>query len=254
MRHIVIGNWKMNLDFVEAIHLTQQIGVLLRHRDHNHVEVVVAPPAVDIRSVTSVVEADRLDLSVAAQHASQFDHGAYTGEVSVAMLRRLGVTRVIVGHSERRRLFGMSDEIVAATIETVSAGGLGTVLCLGESEDVRDRGEHVEYVTGQLAAAFERLTPQDLVIAYEPVWAIGTGRTAEVTDVAPMVQAIRRALPDGLAESTPILYGGSVVPDVVAELALEGGVDGFLVGGASLKAEEFCAIVGIADDCYRGGR
>jgi triosephosphate isomerase len=251
MRRLVIGNWKMNLDFVEAIHLTQQLGVLVRQRAPQTVEVVVAPPFVDLRSVSSVIEADRLRLSVCAQHVYPQDHGPFTGEISVGMLKRLGVTSVLVGHSERRLLFGMDDDTVRATLEAVVNGGLCPVLCVGETEAVRDGGQHLGHVADQVKSALGGVEPGNLVVAYEPVWAIGTGRVAEASQLAEMAEAIRAALGTDLGRSTPVLYGGSVVPDTVDELAIEGRVDGFLVGGASLRAEEFCAIVGIADDCYR---
>ncbi len=254
MRSEIIGNWKMNLDHVEAIHLTQQIGVLLRAAAHENVDVIVAPPSVDLRSVTSVIDADRLPIGVAAQHVSSLDKGAYTGEISVAMLRRLGVTSVLVGHSERRAYYGMTDEVVNATAAAALKGGLRPVICVGESADVRGADEHETFVAGQVAAAVEGLTGGPVAVAYEPIWAIGTGDTASVEQVARMASVIREALPVALRADTPVLYGGSVNPDNAKELSTNGNVNGFLVGGASLVAAQFVEIVTIASECYGKSR
>lgn len=254
IRSEVIGNWKMNLDHVEGIHLTQQIGVLLRANPHDHVDVVLAPPAIDLRSVSSVVEADRLPLLLAGQHVSEFDRGAYTGEISVSMYKRLGVTSILVGHSERRAFFAMTDEVVAATALTVLRGGLRPVICVGESAEVRSAEQHEEFVAEQVATATATIGQQNFALAYEPVWAIGTGETASVEQVARMAAVIREALPETARATTPILYGGSVKPENTHELASGGNVNGFLVGGASLVAEQFVEIVSTASDCYGRSR
>ncbi len=245
-RRLVIGNWKMNLDHVEAVHLTQQVGVMLRATPAEHTDVVLAPPFVDLRSVTSVVESERIPVAVGAQHVNPHDHGAHTGEVSVGMLARLGVTSVIVGHSERRALYAMTDEVVAATLRAVVAGGLRPVLCVGEDLVVREEGRHEAHVRAQLTSALSPLDERlvgSLTLAYEPVWAIGTGVTATTDQVRSMTSFLRATLASlGLA-STRVLYGGSVNADNAGELVFGGGVDGFLVGGASLRAESFLAIV-----------
>lgn len=250
MRPLVAGNWKMNKDYVEAVHLVQQLGVLLRARAVDRVDVMVLPPFVDLRSVTSVVAADRLPIAVGAQHASAHDRGAYTGETSVAMLSRLGITTVIVGHSERRRMYAMDDAVVAATLAAVRRGGLTPLLCVGEDEETRARGDHASFVRDQVRSALADAPAGDLVVAYEPIWAIGTGTPATTDDVAQMAAVVRDALPAGARESTPVLYGGSVTAASASELIAHGGVDGFLVGGASLDAEEFCAICVAVHDCY----
>jgi triosephosphate isomerase (TIM) len=247
----------MNLDHVEAIHLSKQVGLLLRQRGYEDVDVALAPPFVDIRSVTSVIEADRLPLTVTAQHVHHADAGAYTGEVSASMLRRLGVTRVLVGHSERRQMHDMADEVVAATMQAVWRHGLTAVLCVGEDAMVRDSGGEDEFVTAQvrraLAGAPTSLASQ-LVIAYEPIWAIGTGRTAESSQVVDMMSTVRKAIPEALQGQVPVLYGGSVKASNAGSLITSGDTDGFLVGGASLSAEEFVGIVGAVADCYPVGR
>ena len=253
-RALVVGNWKMNLDYVESIHLTQQLGVLLRAKSVEATDVVVAPPFVDIRSVTSIIEADRLTISVAAQHAHFAESGAYTGEISVAMLKRLGVKYVIVGHSERRTSFGMSNEVVRATIKAVLGAGLTVILCCGEDADVRDSGEATQFVAAQIDSALNGIKSkysEKIVIAYEPIWAIGTGRAAESEVVREMLDAVRLAVPGDLRDECRVLYGGSVKSENAGELMTASGADGFLVGGASLLAEEFVGIVTVVDDCYR---
>ena len=252
LKPLVIGNWKMNLDFVEAVHLGQQIGVLLKNRPSEHTEIVVAPPFVDLRSVASIVDSERIPIAVGAQHVNPNENGAHTGEVSVSMLKRLGVSWVLVGHSERRAMYAMDDAAVALTLRAVVRGGMKAVLCVGEALDVREDGDQDEWVRRQLRSALEGLDDRfaELVtIAYEPIWAIGTGLTADTDQVRSMMTLIRSSLPSSLHDSR-VLYGGSVNAENAASLVAEGGADGFLVGGASLKAESFLAIIAACDDCY----
>jgi len=253
-RALVVGNWKMNLDYVEGIHLVQQLGVLLRAKSPEMTDVVVAPPFVDLRSVTSIIEADRLTMTVASQHAHFAESGAFTGEVSVQMLKRLGVKYVIVGHSERRTGFGMNDEIVRATLDSVLAAGLSVILCCGEDADVRDSGEAASFVAGQIASALNGVKSKysdKIIVAYEPIWAIGTGRAADPETVREMIDAVRLSVPSDMRDDARVLYGGSVKADNAADLIANSGADGFLVGGASLQAEEFVGIVTAVDGCYR---
>lgn len=252
-RPLVIGNWKMNLDFVEALHLVQQLGVMLKSHPVEHTDAVVAPPFVDLRSVTSVVEADRLNLAVGAQHVNWRENGAHTGEVSLAMLTRLNVRWVIVGHSERRQHYGMDDETVERTVGSVTRAGLRAVLCVGESLEVREAGEHEAFVEAQLRSALAGLEVglrENVTIAYEPLWAIGTGVNAQPEQVQAMNAHIKAVLQGLKVPATGVLYGGSVNPDNAAALMRDGGAGGFLVGGASLKAESFYAILRACDDCY----
>ena len=243
----------MNLDFVEAIHLTQQLSVLLKNQPSAHTDAVVAPPFVDLRSVASVLESERSGVALGAQHVNVHEAGAHTGEVSLAMLTRLGVAWVIVGHSERRTHYAMGDESVAATLRTVVRGAVNAVLCVGEDDAVRNAGEHESFVAAQLASALSGLEEKSrslVTVAYEPIWAIGTGASANAEQIREMTTVIRRELnAQGLAD-TRVLYGGSATPDNAATILLEGGVDGFLVGGASLKADSFTAIIRVCDDCY----
>lgn len=256
-RPLVIGNWKMNLDYVEAVHLGQQLGVLLKNKPVEHTDIVVAPPFVDLRSVTSIVESERMPIEVAAQHVNANENGAHTGEVSVSMLKRLNVKWILIGHSERRAMYAMSDDVVAATLRSVTRAGVRTVLCVGEALEVREANEHEDYVSAQLASALEGLDEKsrELVsVAYEPIWAIGTGLTATSEQVRAMMGHIRSVLVQLSLGDARVLYGGSVNADNASSLVLEGAVDGFLVGGASLKADSFMAIVQSCDDCYDGKR
>lgn len=256
-RPLVIANWKMNLDFVESVHWSQQVGVILKNRPADHVDVVVAPPFVDLRSVSSVLVSERIPVALGAQHVSANDAGAYTGEISCAMLQRLNVTWVLVGHSERRALYAMDDAVVAATLRTVVRAGLEPVLCVGEDASVRDAGRAEEYVRAQLDSALGALneplvTP--VTVAYEPVWAIGSGATAAPEQIAAMTDFIRSVLVGYVTGTSRVLYGGSVNGENASTLMSDGRVDGFLVGGASLKAESFVSVVQACDDCYAGKR
>jgi triosephosphate isomerase (TIM) len=252
-RALVMGNWKMNLDHVEAVHLGQQLGVLLENRPPEHTDVVVVPPFVDLRSVTSIAASERMKLTVGAQHVNPNDHGAHTGEISVAMLKRLGVEWVLVGHSERRSMYAMNDDVVAETLRTVVRAGLRAVLCVGENEARRDAGEHEAFVHAQLVSALGGLEERfrELVtIAYEPIWAIGSGRSASAEQIRDMADFVRSVLVSLGCAGARVLYGGSVNAENAGDIMESGQVDGFLVGGASLKAESFMGIVGACDDCY----
>ncbi len=252
MGALVVGNWKMNLDFVEAIHLTQQMGVMLRNQPLNSTELVVAPPFVDLRSVSSVVESEKIPVQIAAQHMNAHDAGAHTGEVSARMLRRLSVSSVIVGHSERRQNYGMTDEDVASTMATAIRSDFTPILCCGESLEVREAGDETHFVATQIGSALGGLSEKDrdrVVIAYEPIWAIGSGVAADTSAVSEMTSSIRSTLASLGVTSGRVLYGGSVTAENANDL-LAAGVDGFLVGGASLKAESFLAIARSCDDWY----
>jgi triosephosphate isomerase len=208
---------------------------------------------VDLRSVSSILDAERLAVSLGAQHVNPHDNGAHTGEVSVSMLQRLGVAWVIVGHSERRTQYAMSDEIVAATLSSVVHAGLHAVLCVGESLELRTANEHEAFVAEQLRRALgglEERYHEFVTVAYEPLWAIGTGVVATAEQVSAMTAFVRGVLTKHLVGATRVLYGGSVNAENAGSLVRESELDGFLVGGASLKAESFCAIVHAVDDCY----
>ena len=256
-RPLVVGNWKMNLDFVESVHLGQQIGVMLKHRPAEHTDIVLAPPFVDLRSVTSIVTSERIPVAVGAQHVNANESGAHTGEISTTMLKRLNVEWVLVGHSERRAMYAMDDATVALTLSAVVRSGLKAVLCVGEDASVREVHDHQNFVRAQLESALrgvdERLR-EDVTVAYEPIWAIGTGASASSQQIGDMTTSIRTVLAEHAMTTNRILYGGSVNVDNAESILREGGVDGFLVGGASLKADSFMAVVHASDDCYAGKR
>lgn len=256
-RPLVIGNWKMNLDFVEAVHLVQQLGVIMKNKPVQHTDVVLLPPFVDIRSVMSVVHSEHIAIGVGAQHVNANENGAHTGEVSTSMLQRLGVEWVLVGHSERRTMYDMDDSVVNATLRTVLRAGLKAVLCVGEDSTHREEEKHEIFVRDQLTSALSGLDSkyrEDLTVAYEPVWAIGTGATASPTQIHAMMTLIRNGLEELEIANSRVLYGGSVNSQNASQLMSEAKVDGFLVGGASLKSEELVAIIEACDDCYAGKR
>jgi triosephosphate isomerase (TIM) len=246
---LMAGNWKMNLNHLEAIAVTQKLAFALNDEDLRACEVAVLPPFTDIRSVQTLIDADKLDLRYGSQDLSAFDKGAYTGEVSGAMLAKLGCTYAVVGHSERREYHDETDEIVNAKVKAAYRHDLVPILCVGEGLEVRKAGEHVPHTLAQLDGALAGL-PADqarsIVVAYEPVWAIGTGEVATPEDAQEVCGAIRTRLAElysgDLADGVRILYGGSVKASNVAAIMAQTDVDGALVGGASLDPDEFVAI------------
>ncbi len=248
---LIAGNWKMNLDHLQGTVLVQKVDWILRDKRHNfdEVEVAVIPPFTDLRSVQSVIDGDKLSLRLGAQDVSAHDAGAYTGEVSGAFLKRLGCTYVVVGHSERRQHHRETDEVVAAKVAAAYRHELTPILCVGEPLEVRTEGTQVEHVVGQVAAALDGVSAQDagsVVVAYEPIWAIGTGEVATPDDAQQVCSAIRDRLAElysgDLADHVRVLYGGSVKPGNVAAIMAQPDVDGVLVGGASIDAEDFASI------------
>jgi triosephosphate isomerase len=248
---LMAGNWKMNLDHHEAIALVQKLAWTLSDTRHDFaaVEVVVLPPFTDIRSVQTLVDGDKLDIRYGAQDVSAHEAGAYTGEISAAMLAKLGCSYAVVGHSERRQLHGEDDALVGAKAKAALAKGITPIVCVGEGLEVRKAGEHVAYTLAQVDGVYAGLSAEEAaktVIAYEPVWAIGTGEVATPEDAQEVCGAIRGRLAElysaDVAEAVRVLYGGSVKSSNVASIMAKADVDGALVGGASLKAEEFAAI------------
>ncbi|MBV1852337.1 triose-phosphate isomerase [Catellatospora tritici] len=248
-RPLMAGNWKMNLNHLEAIALTQKLAFSLNEKQLEAVEVAVLPPFVDIRSVQTLVDGDRLLLKYGAQDVSAHKSGAYTGEIASSMLAKLGCTFVVVGHSERRQYHAESDELVNAKVKAVLADDMTPILCIGEGLDIREAGNHVEYTLAQLDGGLAGLTPaqvEKVVVAYEPVWAIGTGKTATPEDAQEVIGAIRAQLAktqgDATANVVRILYGGSVKGSNIAAIMAQPDIDGALVGGASLDADDFAKI------------
>lgn len=247
---LMAGNWKMNLNHFEAIALVQKLAFALTEKDLEAVEVAVLPPFTDIRSVQTLIEGDHYDIAYGAQDISTHASGAYTGEISGAMLAKLGCTYVTVGHSERRQYHGEDDSVVAAKAAAALAHELVPIVCVGEGLEIRQSGEHVAYVIDQLRGSLEGITDEQvggLVIAYEPVWAIGTGEVATGQDAQEVCAAIRVDIGErhgrSAAQAVRILYGGSVKATNVAGIMSQPDVDGCLVGGASLDADEFIGIV-----------
>jgi triosephosphate isomerase len=248
-RPLIAGNWKMNLNHLEAIAVTQKLAYSLEDRDFEAVDVAIMPPFTDIRSVQTLVDGDRLRISYGAQDISPEKSGAFTGDISGSMLKKLDCTFVIVGHSERRAIHGESDELVNRKIRAVLDNEMVPIFCIGEELSIRESGNHVEHVLNQIRAGLKGLHKPELkkiVFAYEPVWAIGTGKTATPEDAQEVCSAIRVELKkianDEIADNARILYGGSVKSANIVDIMRQADVDGALVGGASLDPEEFARI------------
>ncbi len=250
---LIAGNWKMNLNHFEAIALVQKIAFSLPDKYFDKVDVTVVPPFTDLRSVQTLVDGDKLRLTYGAQDVSQHDSGAYTGEISGAFLAKLGCTFAVVGHSERRTYHSEDDALVAAKAAAALRHGLTPIVCIGEGLEIREAGDHVAYNVNQLKGSLAGLSTDQIakvVIAYEPVWAIGTGRVASAADAQEVCAAIRKELAElasvDVAASVRVLYGGSVNAKNVGEIVAQEDVDGALVGGASLDAEQFAVLSAIA--------
>ncbi|MFT4299957.1 MAG: triose-phosphate isomerase [Aeromicrobium sp.] len=248
---LMAGNWKSNLNHQEAVVLVQKLAWTLQDKKHDFEksEVVVIPPFTDIRSVQTLVDGDRLSIRYGAQDVSEHDGGAYTGEISAAMLAKLGCSYVVVGHSERREYHAESDAVVNTKAAKALAADMTPIVCVGEGLEVRQSGEHVAYTLAQLDGSLAGFTAEQvagLVVAYEPVWAIGTGEVATPEDAQEVCAAIRGRVAETFspeaAEGLRILYGGSVKAANVASIMAQPDVDGALVGGASLQADEFAGI------------
>jgi triosephosphate isomerase len=246
---LMAGNWKMHENHLEAIALVQKLAFTLTGRDFEFVEVAVLPPFTALRSVQTLIDGDKLRISYGAQDLSPFDSGPYTGDVSGPMLAKLGCDYVLAGHSERRQYHHETDEVVNAKVQAALRSGLTPILCLGEPLEVRRSGDHVRHCTAQLDGSLAKV-PADavaaMVIAYEPVWAIGTGEVASPADAQEMTSAVRSRISEihdaETAASVRILYGGSVKPGNIAPIMAQPDVDGALVGGASLDAGQFAQI------------
>ncbi|OLF13755.1 triose-phosphate isomerase [Actinophytocola xinjiangensis] len=250
---LIAGNWKMNLNHLEAIALVQKIAFSLPEKYFAKVEVAVLPPFTDIRSVQTLVDGDKLKLRYGAQDVSRYDSGAYTGDISGPMLAKLGCSYVTVGHSERREYHGETDEQVNAKVKAALKHDIAPILCVGEPLAVREAGEHVAHTTDQLIAGLKGCKTDQLtkvVLAYEPVWAIGTGRVATPADAQEVCGALRARLAEKygaeIAGDMRILYGGSVKSGNIGDLVKQDDIDGALVGGASLDAEEFTKLCAMA--------
>jgi triosephosphate isomerase (TIM) len=246
---LVAGNWKMHKNHFEAISLTQKLAFMLTDKDFDAADVAILPPFTALRSVQTLIDGDKLRLAYGAQDISAHDEGAYTGEISGAMLAKLGCSYVLAGHSERRQYHGEDDETVNAKLRAILRAGITPVLCVGETLAVRQAGDQLRCVLGQLDGGLAGVPAAQLaglVMAYEPVWAIGTGEVATPADAQEVCGAIRASLSahhgDEVAAGVRILYGGSVNPDNMAAIMAQPDIDGALVGGASLDAGDFVRI------------
>ena len=257
-RPLVSGNWKMYHDHIEALHTVRDLGLRLKPDDVAKVDVSVHPPFTDLRTVQTLVEKEHLPLALGAQHCSDHDEGPRTGEVSPRFLARLGIAYVIVGHSERRTLFGMDDATVAATLRAVLRHDMTPIVCVGESEEQRGSGRTEAVLEEQVLAALTGLSTEVLagmVLAYEPIWAIGTGTAATAVDAEDACVFIRSLVAkvggEDAAAAVRIQYGGSVNAENAGDFMGEPDVDGLLVGGASLQATDFTDIIRATGACYR---
>jgi len=250
---VISGNWKMHLNHFEALQLVQKLSYNLTAADFEGAEVTVHPPFTDLRTVQTAIDSDKMKLQLGAQSCHWAEKGAFTGEVSPAMLAKLHVQWVLVGHSERRELFGETDEIVRKKLHAVLDFGMKPIVCVGETLDEREQGATEAKVDGQVRFALDGCSPEvagALVFAYEPIWAIGTGRTATPDDAQGTCALIRRVVGEvagaEAAGTVRVQYGGSVKAANAADLLSQVDVDGLLVGGASLDADEFASIVAAA--------
>jgi triosephosphate isomerase len=247
---LISGNWKMHHNHFEALQTVQKLSYMLGDEDHALVDVSVHPPFTDLRTVQTAIDSDKMHLILGAQHCHWEEKGAFTGEVSPQMLAKLTVAYVIAGHSERRELFGETDEDVNRKVQAILGAGMTPIMCVGESLEEREAEQTTTKVEGQVRAGLAGVAADavgGLVIAYEPIWAIGTGRTASAQDAQEVCALVRATVADvagaDAASTVRVQYGGSVKPGNAAELMAQPDIDGALVGGASLVADDFAAIV-----------
>ena len=248
-KSLIVGNWKMNSSHLETIQMVQKLSYRLDVGDYSRVEVVICPPFTSLRSAQTVIETDHLSIRLGAQNVDWHDNGAFTGEIAPSMLSKLSVRYVIVGHSERRQIFGETDETVNRKLKAVLAAGMTPILCVGETEQERDADQAESRVASQIAEGLAGVSGDHLastVIAYEPIWAIGTGKTASSDDAGSMCTLVRTTVESvvhAAGESVRVLYGGSVNPGNIAGLMAKRDIDGALVGGASLDPDSFASVV-----------
>jgi len=248
-KDLIAGNWKMNATHLEAIQMVQKLSYRLDPGDYERVDVVVCPPFTALRSVQTVIESDHLLIGLGAQNVDSHESGAFTGEVAPGMLAKLSVRYVIVGHSERRQMFGETDDVVNAKAKAVLSHGMVPIVCVGETEEEREAGSAFDRVGGQVRGSLDGIPSGEvagMVVAYEPIWANGTGRPASAEDAGEMCGFVReqvRQLAGDAADEVRVLYGGSVNPGNVAGLMAKRDIDGGLVGGASLDPDTFASVI-----------
>lgn len=247
---LISGNWKMNLNHFEALKLVQELSYEVSSDDMEVVDVSMHPPFTDIRTVQTVLEADKLPFHLGAQHCYHEDSGAFTGEISAAFLAKLNVSYVLAGHSERREIFAESDDLVNLKVKAILKHEMLPILCCGETLEEREADEAEAKVSGQIRAGLKGLKAEQvasMVLAYEPIWAIGTGKTASAEDAQAMCAVVRATVADAFgadaADAVRVQYGGSVKPDNAKELMSQPDIDGALVGGACLESASFARII-----------
>lgn len=247
---LIAGNWKMNHDHLQAIQSAQKLVFAFPKEGYEYVDIALTVPFTDLRSIQTLVEGDKLKITYGAQDVSEHDNGAFTGDISASMLEKLGCSWVVVGHSERREYHGETNEQVAAKAAKAIEHGIVPIVCVGEPLEVREAGEHVSYVVQQARESLAGVDLSRTVVAYEPVWAIGTGKVASAQDAQEVCHGIRELVrelsDDAVADQIRILYGGSVKADTVAEIIGQPDVDGGLVGGASLDGQDFAKLAAAA--------
>jgi triosephosphate isomerase len=247
-RPFIAGNWKMNMTHLQAANFIQDLGY--KYKNKNNCEVAVCPPATALKSVKTIIDSDNLDIKLGAQNMYYKASGAFTGEISPVMLKALGVEYVIIGHSERRQYFGETNSEINKKVKAAFNEGLKPIMCVGELLEIRESGKAEQFVLDQIKECLEGIDEEsmiDLTVAYEPIWAIGTGKTATSGDANDMCAAIRKKIGElygkKISESAIIQYGGSVKPSNISELMKMSDIDGALVGGASLEVDAFMDII-----------
>ena len=253
-KYLMAGNWKMNKTMSEAIVLTQQL-CNQYNRKWDNVDIVVCPPAIDIKSVYTVIDFDKTKIAVGAQNVHWEESGAFTGEISIPMIKEAGCEFCIVGHSERREMFNETDTSVNLKVKALIEADIAPIVCVGESLSMRDSGDYVAFIVAQVRAALAGLDEADMkkvVIAYEPIWAIGTGRTATPEQAEEVCAAIRATIADmfgkGVADACRVLYGGSMNVGSVESLLAQPDIDGGLIGGAALQSDSFRQLIEAASE------
>lgn len=253
-KYLMAGNWKMNKTMSEAIVLTQQL-CNQYNRKWDNVDIVVCPPAIDIKSVYTVIDFDKTKIAVGAQNVHWEESGAFTGEISIPMIKEAGCEFCIVGHSERREMFNETDTSVNLKVKALIEADIAPIVCVGESLSMRDSGDYVGFIVAQVRAALAGLDEADMkkvVIAYEPIWAIGTGRTATPEQAEEVCAAIRATIADmfgkGVADACRVLYGGSMNIGNVESLLAQPDIDGGLIGGAALQSDSFRQLIEAASE------
>ena len=253
MKKIIIGNWKLNLDHLEAIQLLQKLNYTIEEGKEEKIDIVVSPSHTSLRSIQTIIDTDKLNIQLSAQDVSQFSGGAYTGEVSSYQLNKLNVSYCIVGHSERRIEFNENDEVINQKVHNLVKEGITPIICFGETLEQRNSNQYLEHITNQINSAVKGLRKdkvENLVFAYEPIWAIGTGEVASLVDAVEVMSMVKENIsekPIYDSDSVRFIYGGSVTPDNSSELLNSKIIDGALVGGASLDVDKFVTIINSID-------